>query len=83
MLPSVREARRRERDKRMMEVDGAGDATAQVDATKGDVGDVEAAGETTAAEMIGGAPDTRPVGLDTIADIKVSDTPKPTSDDKT
>ena len=66
----------------MTEVDGAGDETAQVDATKGDVGDVEAAGETTAAEMIGGAPDTRPVGVDTLANIKVSDTPKLTGDDK-
>jgi hypothetical protein len=67
----------------MTEVDGTDDATAaQVDATKGDVGDVEAAGETTAAEMIGGAPDTRPVGLDTLADIKVSDAPKPAGDDK-
>jgi hypothetical protein len=55
---------------------------AQNDSIKGGVGDVEAAGETTAAEMIGGAPDTRPVGADTIANIKVSDTPKPTGDDK-
>jgi hypothetical protein len=66
----------------MTEVEGADDSTAQVDATKGDVGDVEAAGETTAAEMIGGAPDTRPVGVDTLANIKVSDTTKPTGDDK-
>jgi hypothetical protein len=66
----------------MTEVKGANDAAAQVDAAKGDVGDVEAAGETTAAEMIGGTPDTRPVGLDTIADIKVSDAPQPTGDDK-
>jgi len=66
----------------MTEVEGANEATAQADATKGGVGDVEAAGETTAAEMIGGAPDTRPVGVDTLANIKVSDTPKPTGDDK-
>ena len=59
------------------------DAAAQNDSTRGGVGDVEAAGETTAAEMIGGAPDTRPVGADTIANIKVSDTPEPTGDDKT
>ena len=63
------------------EVDGADDATAQVDATKGDVGDVEAAGETTAAEMSGGAPDTRPVGVDTLANVKISDAPKPTGDE--
>jgi hypothetical protein len=60
----------------MTKVDGADDATAQADATKGDVGDVEAAGETTAAEMIGGTPDTRPVGVDTLANVKISDTPK-------
>ncbi|HEV2801925.1 MAG TPA: hypothetical protein VGW12_15720 [Pyrinomonadaceae bacterium] len=43
------------------------------DQTVGDVGDLEVAGETTAAEMIGGEPDTRPVGQDSLADIKVSD----------
>lgn len=67
--------------KRMTEVNGADDAAAQVDTTKGDVGDVEAAGETTAAEMIGGTPDTRPVGIDTLANIKVSDTPNPSEND--
>jgi hypothetical protein len=67
----------------MTETDSAGDdAAAQNDSTKGGVGDVEAAGETTAAEMIGGAPDTRPVGVDTLANIKVSGTPKPTGDDQ-
>ncbi|HEX9919167.1 MAG TPA: hypothetical protein VGA87_08370 [Pyrinomonadaceae bacterium] len=49
------------------------DKTTQIDQTDGDVGDLETAGETTAAEMIGGPPDTRPVGIDTIADIKISD----------
>jgi hypothetical protein len=58
------------------------DAATQADSAKGSVGDVEAAGETTAAEMIGGTPDTRPVGVDTIANIKVSDAPKPTGDEK-
>jgi hypothetical protein len=57
----------------MTETDRADDDATQTDSAKGDVGDVEAAGETTAAEMIGGAPDTRPVGVDTIANIKVSD----------
>jgi len=57
----------------MTEADGKHDATTQTDATDGDVGDLETAGETTAAEMIGGEPDTRRVGVDTIADIKVSD----------
>ena len=65
----------------MKEADGANDSpAAQHDSNTGGVDDVEAAGETTAAEMIGGAPDTRPVGVDTLADIKISDTP--TGDDK-
>ncbi|MDQ1612526.1 MAG: hypothetical protein QOG00_2457 [Pyrinomonadaceae bacterium] len=57
----------------MKETDGRDEAAAtQTDANDGDVGDLETAGETTAAEMIGGAPDTRPVGVDTLADIKIS-----------
>jgi hypothetical protein len=64
--------KRWEEGKQMTEVDGTDDAAAQVDATKDDVGDVEAAGETTAAEMIGGAPDTRPVGVDTMANVHIS-----------
>ena len=39
-----------------------------------EVGDVEDAGETTAAGMITGPTDTRPVGADTM--IKVSDEPE-------
>jgi hypothetical protein len=65
------------------DADGVHHDAAGNDSAKGGVGDVEAAGETTAAEMIGGPPDTRPVGLDTIANVKISDTPKPTEDDKT
>jgi hypothetical protein len=38
-----------------------------------EVGDVEEAGETTAAGMINGPTDTKPVGADTM--IKVSDEP--------
>ncbi len=56
----------------MTHADSTKDATTQIDETEGEVGDPEAAGETTAAEMIGGAPDTRPVGAGTIADIKIS-----------
>jgi hypothetical protein len=56
----------------MTQADDTKDTTTQTDVTDGDVGDLETAGETTAAEMIGGAPDTRPVGVDTIADIKIS-----------
>ena len=40
-----------------------------------EVGDVETAGETTAADTISGPPDTRPVGADTM--VKVADTPSP------
>ncbi|HZH90047.1 MAG TPA: hypothetical protein VEX70_05420 [Pyrinomonadaceae bacterium] len=57
----------------MPEADDRKNTTTQTDATHGDVGDLETAGETTAAEMIGGPPDTRPVGAGTIADIKISD----------
>lgn len=67
----------------MNETKDAQDETAAQDdsRTTGGVGDVEAAGETTAAEMIGGPPDDRPVGLGTIANIKVSDAPEPRGDD--
>jgi len=49
------------------------DAT-QIDVTEGEVGDVETAGETTAAVMIGGPPDTRPVGEDTLANVNIAGT---------
>ena len=65
----------------MTEADNTKDTTQQTDETDGDVGDLETAGETTAAEMIGGAPDTRPVGVGTIADIKIPDSPQPTESD--
>lgn len=58
----------------MTDAEGTKDkTTTQTDATDGEVGDLETAGETTAAEMIGGPPDTRPVGAGTLADIKISD----------
>ncbi|MCA1555372.1 MAG: hypothetical protein LC747_01655 [Acidobacteria bacterium] len=57
----------------MIEPDDANDAAPQTAATEGGVGDLETAGETTAAEMIGGLPDTRPVGVDTMAKVKVSE----------
>ena len=41
----------------------------------GDVGDVEMAGETTAAATISGPAETKPVGADTM--VKVSDAPRP------
>jgi hypothetical protein len=65
----------------MTEANNPNDATTQAGAADGDAGDLETAGETTAAEMIGGPPDTRPVGLGTIADIKISDSPETPDDD--
>jgi hypothetical protein len=56
----------------MVKPDDADEAATQVDLTVGEVGDLETAGETTAAEIIGGPPDTRPVGVDTLAQIKIS-----------
>ncbi len=60
----------------MIETDDANDDAAQTDVTEGEVGDLETAGETTAAEMIGGPPDTRPVGVDTMAQVKISEESK-------
>lgn len=57
----------------MTKTDVTGNDTAQADSTEGDAGDVvETAGETTAAALISGPADTRPVGADTLA--KVDDT---------
>jgi hypothetical protein len=42
--------------------------------TQSEVGDVEDAGETTAAGMINGPTDTKPVGADTM--IKIADEPE-------
>ena len=64
----------------MTQADEAKDGKTQTDVTEGDVGDLETAGETTAAEMIGGTPDTRPVGVGTLADIKVFDAPQSSED---
>jgi hypothetical protein len=47
------------------------DDAVQDDSVDGDVGDVETAGETTAAVAISGPEDTRPVGADTM--VKVDD----------
>jgi hypothetical protein len=46
---------------------------AQADSIAGEVGDVEAAGETTAADTVTGPLDARPVGADTR--VKVADAP--------
>ncbi|HEV2915608.1 MAG TPA: hypothetical protein VGX92_20175 [Pyrinomonadaceae bacterium] len=48
------------------------DAAPNESTQQGGVGDVESAGETTAAVAIKGPTDTRPVGADTLA--KVDDT---------
>lgn len=63
----------------MVEPDGTDDEAAREDSTAGDVGDVEAAGETTAAVAISGPTDTRPVGADTLA--KVAYKPNPEGND--
>ncbi|HYE66089.1 MAG TPA: hypothetical protein VD966_10925 [Pyrinomonadaceae bacterium] len=57
----------------MIEPDRTDNEQARVDSTGGGVGDVETAGETTAAAVISGPTDTRPVGADTM--VKVADTP--------
>lgn len=59
----------------MIEQDQEKKDKSQTDLTKGGVGDVETAGETTAASAISGPVDDRPVGADTLA--KVDDTQKP------
>jgi hypothetical protein len=52
---------------------GPNDSTQEAEAAAaGGMGDVESAGETTAAAAIKGPTDTRPVGADTLA--KVDDT---------
>ena len=53
----------------MMKPDKINEDATEVDSTKGEVGDVETAGETTAAIAISGPPDTRPVGTDTMVEV--------------
>ena len=53
----------------MIKPDKINDEAAEVDSTKGEVGNVETAGETTAAVAISGPPDTRPVGADTMVEV--------------
>jgi hypothetical protein len=66
----------------MTGTDETNNDASQTDSTEGGVGDLETAGETTAAEMIGGAPDTRPVGEDTLANVKISETSEMTASDE-
>ena len=47
---------------------------------EGEVGDVEMAGETTAAAAISGPEHPKPVGADTM--VKVADVPEPEKDDR-
>ena len=63
----------------MKEPDRTKTDAAQADSAEGDVGDVEAAGETTAAVAISGPTDTRPVGADSLA--KVAYKPDPAGSD--
>ena len=53
----------------MMEQERTADDAAQTDSTRDKVGDVETAGETTAAATISGPPNTKPVGADTMAKV--------------
>jgi hypothetical protein len=63
----------------MRETDEVNKDTNQADLTEGGVGDVETAGETTAAVAISGPVDQRPVGTDTLA--KVGGKQKPLDQD--
>ena len=57
-----------------MDSDKNKDSAGPETSSQSEVGDVEDAGETTAAGMITGPTDTKPVGADTM--IKVSDEPE-------
>ena len=54
----------------MGETDQADDQTARAGAGRDTVGDVETAGETTAAAAVSGPADTRPVGADTLVKVE-------------
>jgi hypothetical protein len=69
--------RRREQ---MLEPEKTNDDAAANDATENEVGDVESAGETTAADTISGPTETKPVGADTM--VKVADEPDSSNDDE-
>lgn len=59
----------------MMETERADEHAAQTGATDSEIGDVETAGETTAAATLGGdTSDQRPVGADTL--VKVAGEPE-------
>lgn len=57
----------------MPETERTNENEGDADATKADVGDVETAGETTAAAAIHGPIDDSPVGSDSLAKIKIAD----------
>lgn len=59
----------------MIDSDKTRDDSVREDSQQSEVGDVEEAGETTAAAAINGPVDTRPVGADTM--LKVSDGTNP------
>lgn len=57
------------------------DDSGQADAGQSEVGDVEDAGETTAADTIKGPVDTRPVGADTMLEVSdATEQKKPAND---
>ncbi|HEX8141540.1 MAG TPA: hypothetical protein VF553_03030 [Pyrinomonadaceae bacterium] len=53
----------------MIEPERTGSDAERPEATTSGVGDVETAGETTAADTIGGPANTTPVGADTMAKV--------------
>jgi hypothetical protein len=60
--------------------DGRADYEKAADSTEGFIGDVEMAGETTAAAAITGPTDKNPVGADTL--VKVADKREPARNDE-
>lgn len=57
----------------MSEADKTREDAPRRDSAEGAVGDVESAGETTAADTVGGPENTKPVGADTL--VKVAGEP--------
>lgn len=65
----------------MRDSDQNSDDTLHEERAPSEVGDVEDAGETTAADTINGPSDTRPVGADTMLKVSDADNQKKPRDD--
>jgi hypothetical protein len=76
-LHSIHKLRKRAE---MREPEDTRDESPAADANADAIGDVETAGETTAAAAIKGPVDDSPVGAETLANINISD--KPATDQK-